>query len=110
MSVSILWKGVILVSIPLLFEFAFFGLIARIQREDEEARRAIKQSEQVVDVARTVLFRALDAEAELRGLLLSGKPAQSDPYERAVAEIPLALRQLEDGMGITTSGAAAPAH
>jgi PAS domain S-box-containing protein len=99
MNISIFSKGLILVSIPLLFQLAFIGLIARIQNENNKASQIADHCEHVVNDARIVLLRAQGVEAELCQSLLTNKREPDGATDPAAPAVLSALRQLDERIG-----------
>ncbi|HJT76050.1 MAG TPA: CHASE3 domain-containing protein [Gemmataceae bacterium] len=95
-NLSIFQKGLLLVSIPLLFQLAFIGLLARVQGQNAEAERWANHSQEVLTQAHTVLGSMLDAETGVRGWVVTGDPVFAEPYERAVREVPASVTRLRE--------------
>ena len=67
MKWTISQKGLILVSIPLLFQLVFLLLVARMQEENARAQQLAANSQEVITQVHTVLANLLTSESELRG-------------------------------------------
>src|SRR6266851_2792147 len=99
MNLTIFKKGLILVSVPLLFQLAFLGLVAEMQSSNAEAQEWYTRTKEVLSQAQTVLWCLVDGQNGIRGFILSGDPSFRRPYEAAARELPEALQQLQTFVG-----------
>src|SRR5438876_7096021 len=95
LGLTIFSKGLILVSIPLLFQLAFIWLVADMQATSAEAQARSSHSKEVLTQTQVVLRSLLDAETGSHGFLLTEDPLFSAPYQQSVREIPSALPELQ---------------
>lgn len=95
MKFTIVKKGIILVSIPLLFQLAFIGLVARMQHEHSQAADWDSHSKEVIRQGGTVLRALVDAETGTRGFIVTSNPSSTEPYDWAIKELPDAFKQLQ---------------
>lgn len=95
MRLTIFKKGLILVAAPLLFQLALIGLVALMQRWNTEAENWSLHSKEVLNQTQIVLTKLIDAEMGSRGFILTGEAIFTEPYDRAVRDVPPALEQLE---------------
>lgn len=93
---TIFKKGLILVAVPLLFQLAFLGLVARMQQENADAQEWASHSQDVIRETDVVLAGMVDAETGIRGYALTTDPAFTEPYDRAAREVPEGLHRLRD--------------
>jgi signal transduction histidine kinase len=93
---KILHKGFILVSIPLVFLFAFVALAAEIKNASEDAVRWLRHSKEVIAQAQTLSSLLHEAESSMRGVALSRDPQFGEHYYRARANVPAAAERLTD--------------
>jgi len=88
-------KGLIVISIPLVFVLAFVWLVTEMKRSSEQAQAWSSHSKEVI-VQTQALFRSLAAaEAGVRGYVITGDPAFAASYDQATREVPEAIRQLQ---------------
>ncbi len=88
MKLTISRKGLILVSIPLLFQLLFILLVARMQQRNAEAQQLSAHSQEVIDQVHTMLADLLAAESSLHGYLLTGKRHFYQEYRGAAGAVP----------------------
>ena len=94
-SLTIFKRGLILVSVPLLFQLAFIGLLVWVERAEKEADAWVDRTQDVVLQTHLVLEGLLNAEAGMRGFVLTADPAFAEPFEMAFRNVPDALSRLE---------------
>jgi signal transduction histidine kinase len=88
-------KGLILISVPLVFVLAFVVLVTQVKRHGEEAQIQYLRSKDVIVQAEAISKSLLDAEASIRSYVLTGDPAFAAAYDRAVLEIPEKVERLQ---------------
>jgi CHASE3 domain sensor protein len=93
-TLNIFRKGLILISIPLLFQLAFIWLVGNMQRNTAAAQASAIHSQEVLRESQAVLKSLLDAETGIRGFILTADPILSDPYIQASREVPLTTERL----------------
>jgi signal transduction histidine kinase len=91
---TIFQKGLILVSVPFLFQLGLIGLVALMQRWNSEAEQWSVHSKEVLNQTETVLTSLVDAETGSRGFILTGEPVFTEPYDKAARDVPSALGRL----------------
>ncbi|HEV3446070.1 MAG TPA: CHASE3 domain-containing protein [Gemmataceae bacterium] len=91
---NIFVKGLVLISVPLLFQLAFIWLVADLQRISAAAQASAGHSQDVLRHSQAVLKSLLDAETAIRGFLLTGDPLFTEPYVQACREVPVTTQQL----------------
>ena len=93
---TIFQKGLILVSVPMLFQLAFIGVLFWMQGQNAEAQRRAYHSQEVLTQAHAVLGSVVDAQTGMRGWVITDDPVFAEPYERAVRELPEQLALLQN--------------
>ena len=89
-------KGLVIIAVPFLFQIAFvIGLFA-LQHDSERAQWWAIHTKQVIAQAEATSRALAEAQSAVRGLILTGNPRMSEDYARAAAEIPVAVRDLQD--------------
>src|SRR4051812_14658825 len=83
-NLTIFQKGLLLVAVPLLFQLAFLGPLAWMQRQNAEAQWWAKHSQEALTQAHTVLESMVGAEAGMRGWVITDDRVFAEPYELAV--------------------------
>ena len=91
---SIRRKGMILVSVPLVFMFVFVILVTEMSRKSQEAQAWYVHSKDVIAETESVSADLLDAEASIRGYVITKDPAFRDPFECAREGIPNAVGRI----------------
>ena len=79
------------IALLLLVNVATFIMIQRTAAFNDRVER----SQQVRQVARSLLLTLVDAETGQRGFLISGRPEFLDPYTRAEVSAPEQMRELQ---------------
>lgn len=88
-------KGLILISVPLIFVLAFVVLVTQVKRHGEEAQIQYLRTKEVIVQAEAISKSLLDAEASIRGYVIVGEPAFAAVYERTAVEIPEKMKRLQ---------------
>ena len=88
-------KGLFLVGFPLLFQFLLVLALYSLERRQDEDQAWQVHSQQVMAQANNLLRLVVDAEAGMRGYVLSGDPDFAGPYYSALGEIPSARAKLQ---------------
>jgi signal transduction histidine kinase/CHASE3 domain sensor protein len=98
-NLTIFSKGLILVSLPLLFLLIFAWLVADLQWQTAQSQGRSSHSKEVLAQTQAVWRNFLDAETGIRGFLLSDEASFRLPYDQAVKEVPEALARLRALVG-----------
>jgi len=85
-------KGLVIIAIPLLFELAFALLVMRLDRAARLDHEAEIRGGEVYFSAFHLLQLLVDAETGIRGYVITAKPSFTEPYDRAIREVPKELR------------------
>src|SRR5258705_3777723 len=94
-NLTLFHKGLVLVSIPLLFELVFILLVSSMQNEQRDAQQLAFHSKAVLNQAQVLQRNLLDAQIAWRGYLLTGDSAFKEPYLHAGREVPEAAATLK---------------
>lgn len=92
---GIFQKGLLLVSIPLLFQLVALLVVGQMVRESRRAQATANRSREILAVARQLVQELVDAETGIRGFLLSNDSSFLAPYLRASSDVPRTLNELE---------------
>jgi signal transduction histidine kinase len=92
---TILQKGLLLISAPVLFQLAFIAVLANLQRTNAQAVEWSMHSKDVLQQGQVVWRNLLEMGTGLRGFILSSDPELGAAYERAAKQLPLDIRGLE---------------
>lgn len=96
MHLSFPRKGVVLISVPLLFLLAFVAFAAWIQTKNEQATSMSLHSAEVITHCESLLRRLVDAETSMRGFVITGNELFSARYEQSVRAFPELASRLEE--------------
>jgi signal transduction histidine kinase len=91
-------KGLVLISAPLLFQLAFFALLADMHRSNARAVNWSIHSKEVLRQTQVVLRNLLELGTGMRGFVLSADPDLAAAYERAAKQLPQDVRDLESSV------------
>ncbi len=93
---TILKKGLVLVLVPLLFQFLLILLTAALQAYSFDATELSRHSLEVLAQAETLLRRMIDSETGTRGYVLTENIDYTTPCDNADREIPPAISRLRE--------------
>jgi len=88
-------KSLILFAVLVISQFAFLGLVFRIEEEHADAEKWFAHTKEVIAEADALKSDILTAGSGMRGYAITLDPAFSGPYDRSNAEIPGRLDRLE---------------
>src|SRR4051812_13184521 len=94
MRLTIFRQGVILVSLPLLFQLGLIALAIDLERRQSHAADRVAHAKEVRAVAQNVFTSLVDAETGVRGFLLTSDPQFIEPHTQAGARLPHQLALL----------------
>ena len=94
-NLSMFKKGVVLIAIPLLLQWAFIGLFLHIREEGQEDHRWLSRTKEVVAEAGHIQRLLLEAHNDMRGFVITGDPAFARAYEEAVQVLPQKIAALQ---------------
>jgi len=89
-------KGLILVSVPLVFVLLFVVFVTQMSRQSEQAQAAYLHSKEVISWTESIFNDLVDAEASIRGYVLTGDPAFAEPFQRVRQVLPKEIEKLQD--------------
>ena len=92
---TITHKGLILVSVPLLFQLAFIGVLVWMQQQNAEAQRWSFHSQEVLRKAHAIQEDVVSAAGGVRGWVVTDDSDFVQPYEHDIQEVPGMLDQLQ---------------
>jgi signal transduction histidine kinase len=95
-NLSILQKGLILLAIPLLFQLTFFGVLLKMEWDQEEVQHLAVHTKEVIAQTETSYRYLVEGVSYVRRLVLTGEdPALAPPLHDALEKAPEEFRQLE---------------
>lgn len=98
-SLKISHKGIILVSVPLIFELIFLATLTYLLRQAEvEVQRQVR-SKAIISQANTLSKLFYDAGVAMGGYSITKSPLFSDRYDKIVRQIPQDLLELKTLVG-----------
>jgi signal transduction histidine kinase/CHASE3 domain sensor protein len=95
-SLTIFKKGLILVSVPLLFQLTLIGLFADLQWRNTDAEAWSLHSKDVLRQGQSVFTKLVSAETAERGFVVTEDPAFAASYDDDAREVPGDLQRLQD--------------
>lgn len=91
----IVYKGLILISIPLLFVLGFVWLVNQQRQAGEQAQTLALHSQEVIARTHNLSESLVDAQASVRGFVITGEASYLEPYQTAARRIPEEVKQLQ---------------
>lgn len=95
MQARILYKGLILISIPLLFVLGFVVLVNQQKSENEKAQIMALHSKEVIANTHSMTEKLLEAESNLRGYIVTENEYFRELYDTTAQQIPEQIKKLE---------------
>lgn len=92
---KITYKGLVLISVPLLILLVFVALILNLKRHNQEAQTKSLHSKEVIAQTQLILQVLLDAETGMRGYVITGDKRFTEAYQNSAARLPDELNRLE---------------
>jgi signal transduction histidine kinase len=83
----IIYKGIILISIPLVFVLAFVFLVNQLKRSGEQAHALSAQSKEVIATAHALLGGLVAAQSDARSYVITEDAAYLESYQVAEREV-----------------------
>lgn len=93
-SLSLAQKGLILVSVPLVFELAFVGVLALLLHEAEQEIRREAHSRRIIEITNSTIEKILVVVSGAGVFKVSGGRSSFQTYEDTLEEIPRELKKL----------------
>jgi signal transduction histidine kinase len=78
-NLTIFQKGLILLAIPLLFQLIFFGVLLKMEWEQEDVERMAVHTKKVIAQAETAYRYLLEASSHVRRLVITGEDPTATP-------------------------------
>ena len=94
-NLSMFKKGMVLIAIPLLLQWAFIGLFLHIREEGQEDHRWLSHTKEVATEAGHIRRLLLEAHNDMCGFVITGDPAFARAYEEAVQILPQKIAALQ---------------
>jgi PAS domain S-box-containing protein len=89
-------KGLILISIPLIFVLAFVALVRQMKRTSERGQEWVLRSKDVIWKADVLLGSLVDAESSLRGYITTDDTEFENSYRNACRKVQEVIPELKD--------------
>ena len=96
MQARIVYKGLILISIPLLFVLGFVVLVNQQKSANEKAQLLAIHSKEVISHAHILTENLVDTTASIRGYVITGDESYLKPYELASGQMSDELKMLQN--------------
>ncbi len=94
-NLSLFKKGVVLIAIPLLLQWAFIGLVLHIREQGQEDHRWLTRTKEVIAEVGYTHRLLLEAHSDIRGFVITGDRAFAQTYEEAVRFLPKKIAALQ---------------
>jgi CHASE3 domain sensor protein len=92
----IAYKGLTLISVPVIFVLAFVLLVNQVMRNNKKAEASYLQSKEVIAQTDVVLESLQDAESGIRGYVITSDPAFSEPFDRSSQRASEGIKRLQN--------------
>jgi len=96
MQSRIAYKGLILISVPLIFVLAFVFLVVQVTRGNEQAQARYLHSKEVISKTEVIRRNLEDAETSVRGYVITNDIDFTDHFDRSSREVIEGIRRLQD--------------
>jgi signal transduction histidine kinase len=93
-GLSLRSRGLLIVSIPLLFEILLLGGLVAMDRAERRRQSEELRAKEITGAAYRLMSRLVDAETGIRGYIITREPPFTEPYDRAMLEVPRELEHL----------------
>ncbi|MBI3653731.1 MAG: PAS domain S-box protein [Acidobacteria bacterium] len=94
-NVKLAYKGMVLISVPLLFVLLFVTLVIRIKVENEEAQNRYLHSKEVIALAEQLSRDPANAQYILRAYVATNNAAFAAPYYPLARNLPNTISRLQ---------------
>jgi signal transduction histidine kinase/ActR/RegA family two-component response regulator len=95
---TFLQKGLVLISVPLLFQLAFFGLLADMQRDNDRATVSAMRSKDLLHQAAAVSRNLRELASSFRLALFTSDAESAESFRKTAQQIPQDIRDLQDAV------------
>jgi PAS domain S-box-containing protein len=92
---KIAYKGLVLISIPLVFVLLFVAMVTRMKAENEEAQKWFLHTKEVIALSEALSRDLPNAQYVLRSYVMTGNSALAGPYYRIAQETPETINRLQ---------------
>jgi len=96
---TFLSKGLVLISVPLLFQMSFFALLAEMQRDNARATASAIRAKEVLRQTGVVSRGLRDLGTSLRVAVLTPEPEFAESYAHSAQQLPLDIQELRKLVG-----------
>ncbi len=94
-NLTIFQKGLILLAVPLLFQLVFFGVLLKMEWDQDEVERLAVHTKEVIAQTETSYRWLLDGVSYVRRIVITGEePAAVSPLHDALEKTPDEFRRL----------------
>src|SRR5260370_38801112 len=87
-------RGLLLAAVPLVFEIAFAMVVIVMERSETREEADELRRKEIVASSYHLMSLLVDTETGIRGYVITGEPRFTEPYDRAMREVPGELRRL----------------
>lgn len=91
---TILHKGLILIAVPLLFQFVFIALLVKMRRDGTAAVDITIHTKDVIAQAQTCRVVLLTAHGAIQGYILTRDPSFAEALDESIARAPGEIKTL----------------
>jgi PAS domain S-box-containing protein len=91
---KMMYKGAVMIAIPLVLLMVFVGLVLRMKRQSEYAQAGTLHSEEVITLSHSLQADLAKTESEVRSYVFTGDDQFLVSYESFLNEVPQAAAQL----------------
>lgn len=88
-------KGLMVLAVPLAFQIAFALVVMAMERSASREHAAELRAQQTVASTYRLLQLLVDTETAIRGYIIAEDRRFLEPYDRAIRQVPLQIRELE---------------
>src|SRR5262245_27543921 len=92
-------KGLVLISVPLFFQLAFYGVLADIQTDSAHATASAFHSKELLRLTGAVFRGLRELGNSLRGAVMTADPEFTKSYDSLAQQVPNDIRELHRLVG-----------
>jgi diguanylate cyclase (GGDEF)-like protein/PAS domain S-box-containing protein len=89
-------KGLILISVPLVFLFVFVVLVTQLSRKNRQAETSYLQSKEIIATLETISTDLFEAESSVSGYVVTGDPEFAESYRRPRLAVMNSVARLQE--------------
>src|SRR6266550_1765116 len=101
-GLSLSRKALLIICVPVGFQIILLIALFGIERAHDRDRDANRQSKDVIASGYRLLGLLVDAETAVRGYALTENPSFTEPYDRAILEVPKETAHLRQLAALTS--------